>query len=70
MISLAMLVALCATVLGMDESVLSGAGLFYPHDLKLKDYKSLSTPLLEGLISSSPYLAAGSIGCWVAVPFK
>lgn len=63
MIGLAMTVALCACVQGMDESVLSGAGLFYPTDLKLEEYTSISPALLEGLIGSAPYLAAGAVGC-------
>lgn len=63
MVGLAMTVALCACVQGMDESVLSGAGLFYPTDLKLKEYATISPALLEGLIGSAPYLAAGAIGC-------
>lgn len=63
MIALAMTVALCACVQGMDESVLSRAGLFYPTDLKLAEYASISPALLEGLIGSAPYLAAGAIGC-------
>lgn len=63
MIFLSMVVALCACVQGMDESVVSGAGLFYPTALNIAGYTKISTATLEGLISSSPYLAAGAIGC-------
>lgn len=55
--------ALAATVQGMDETVISGAQLYFLKYFGLED-----NALLTGLINASPYLMCATVGCWLAIP--
>lgn len=55
--------ALAATVQGMDETVISGAQLFY-----LKYFGLVNDPKLTGFVNASPYLMCATVGCWLAIP--
>jgi hypothetical protein len=55
--------ALAATVQGMDETVISGAQLFF-----LKYFGLQDNPTLIGFVNASPYLICATMGCWLAIP--
>lgn len=56
--------AMAAAVQGMDESVISGATLFYPKAFGVDKMKNAD--LLEGLVNGAPYLCASCIACWTS----
>lgn len=55
--------ALAAVVQGMDQTVISGAQLFYLKYFGLED-----DPALTGFVNASPYLVCATMGCWLAIP--
>lgn len=55
--------ALAAAVQGMDETVISGAQLFY-----LKYFGLHDNPTITGFVNASPYLTCATMGCWLAIP--
>ncbi len=66
------LVIMCsmgAAIQGMDETVINGANLFYPHDLGIGSNSSRDK-WLQGLVNSAPYLCASCISCWLADPMN
>ncbi|KAL2825683.1 hypothetical protein BJY01DRAFT_256202 [Aspergillus pseudoustus] len=55
--------AMAAAVQGMDETVISGAQLYFLRYFGLED-----NPTMIGFINASPYLMCATVGCWLAIP--
>jgi len=64
--------SVAAAVQGMDESVISGAQLFYPEQFGINATISgrQRDSWLEGLVNGAPYLCAGVFGCWLTDPLN
>ncbi|GFZ45708.1 hypothetical protein JCM24511_03437 [Saitozyma sp. JCM 24511] len=60
--------SVAAAVQGMDESVISGAQLFYPTQLSIGSGVGRDS-WLEGLINGAPYLCC-SVACWFTDPLN
>lgn len=60
--------SVAAAVQGMDESVISGAQLFYPKQLGIGSGVGRDS-WLEGLINGAPYLCC-SVACWFTDPLN
>lgn len=74
-----MLVIACsvaAAVQGMDESVISGAQLFYPRQFGISPDPDIAgasagkNQWLEGLVNGAPYLCCAVFGCWLTDPLN
>ncbi|SPO03412.1 related to myo-inositol transport protein ITR1 [Cephalotrichum gorgonifer] len=61
--------SLCATVQGMDETVVNGAQAFYKHQFGIAG-DSLRDTWLLGLTNGAPYLCCATIGCWLTYPLN
>jgi len=57
--------ALAAVAQGMDETVVNGAQLYFHREFGIEN-----NVYIQGLLNSSPYLAAALIGCWLAIPLN
>ncbi|PRP78509.1 putative MFS sugar transporter [Planoprotostelium fungivorum] len=57
------LAALSAFSMGMDETVVNGAQLFFLKELGIADDAKIT-----GLVVAAPYLSASLLGCWLSVP--
>ncbi|RFU31981.1 hypothetical protein B7463_g4375, partial [Scytalidium lignicola] len=57
--------AMAATVQGMDETVVSGAQLYF-----LKYFGLENDVVMTGFVNASPYLMCATVGCWLAIPFN
>ncbi|TFY64940.1 hypothetical protein EVG20_g5772 [Dentipellis fragilis] len=66
---LVILCSVAACVQGMDESVISGANLFFPTQFGLDQTIGRNQWIL-GLINGAPYLCASFIGCWITDPLN
>lgn len=68
--------SIAAAVQGMDESVISGAQLFYPKqfgispDAAISGSSSVKNQWLEGLVNGAPYLCCAVFGCWLTDPLN
>ncbi|WOO84256.1 Putative metabolite transport protein YwtG [Vanrija pseudolonga] len=62
--------SVAAAVQGMDESVISGAQLFYPKQLGIDGAESERNRWLNGLVNAAPYLCCGVLGCWLTDPLN
>ncbi|GAA95856.1 hypothetical protein E5Q_02513 [Mixia osmundae IAM 14324] len=72
--------SLAAAVQGMDESVISGANLFFPQqfgiatstdvDPTLTAAQISQNELLLGLVNGAPYLCCAILGCWLTTPLN
>lgn len=62
--------SVAAAVQGMDESVISGAQLFYPKQLGIDGAESEHNRWLNGLVNAAPYLCCGVLGCWLTDPLN
>lgn len=65
--------SVAAAVQGMDESVISGAQLFYPKQFGIDPNDPVNAHkngLIEGLINGAPYLCCAVIGCWLTDPLN
>ncbi|KAI0778880.1 hypothetical protein BD413DRAFT_464840 [Trametes elegans] len=69
---LVILCSLSAAVQGMDESVISGANLFFPDDFGIPQTgpNASNNQWLLGLVNGAPYLCCGLIGCWLSAPLN
>lgn len=56
-------ISMAACILGMDESVISGANLFYPTALGLGGGTERNDWLI-GLVNCAPFLCCATISCW------
>ena len=72
MAELTLACSLAAAVQGMDESVISGAQLFYPTQFGINSAITGrdGDSWLEGLVNGAPYLCCGVIGCWLTEPLN
>ncbi|CAI4217307.1 unnamed protein product [Parascedosporium putredinis] len=61
--------SLCATVQGMDETVVNGAQAFYKHQFGIGGDSARDTWLL-GLVNGAPYLCCAVFGCWLTHPMN
>ncbi|KAE8541049.1 hypothetical protein D1P53_002403 [Cryptococcus gattii VGV] len=67
--------SVAAAVQGMDESVISGAQLFYPQQFGIgatnPDPKYANNhEWIEGLVNGAPYLCCAVLGCWLTAPLN
>lgn len=68
--------SVAAAVQGMDESVISGAQLFYPKQFGISPEPSIAgaqagrNQWLEGLVNGAPYLCCAVLGCWLTDPLN
>lgn len=62
--------SLAAAVQGMDESVISGAQLFYPKQFNIDPKVAITNQWREGLVNGAPYLCCGVFGCWLTDPLN
>jgi len=56
---------MAAVVQGMDETVVSGAQLYYLPEFGIKN-----NDLLTGLVNGAPYLCCAVLGCWLTEPLN
>ncbi|KAI9753809.1 MAG: ATP synthase F0 subcomplex subunit OSCP atp5 [Chaenotheca gracillima] len=57
--------AMVAIVQGMDETVTSGAQLYF-----LKEFGLDGNAVFTGFLNASPYLTCATLGCWLSVTFN
>ncbi|PRP84371.1 hypothetical protein PROFUN_08236 [Planoprotostelium fungivorum] len=57
--------ALSAFSMGMDETVVNGAQLFFASELGISD-----SPSILGMVVGAPYLSASILGTWMSVPLN
>lgn len=67
--------SVAAAVQGMDESVISGAQLFYPEQFGIGAINpdpryAHNHEWLEGLVNGAPYLCCAVLGCWLTAPLN
>lgn len=68
--------SVAAAVQGMDESVISGAQLFYPEQFGISPDPAIAgaaagnNQWLEGLVNGAPYLCCAVLGCWLTDPLN
>ncbi|OXB38861.1 hypothetical protein LQV05_004016 [Cryptococcus neoformans] len=67
--------SVAAAVQGMDESVISGAQLFYPEQFGIGSTNpdpryANNHEWLEGLVNGAPYLCCAVLGCWLTAPLN
>ncbi|OCF36436.1 D-xylose-proton symporter [Kwoniella heveanensis BCC8398] len=67
--------SVAAAVQGMDESVISGAQLFFPQQFGISSANpspkyAHNAEYLEGLVNGAPYLCCAIIGCWMTAPLN
>ncbi|THV01101.1 hypothetical protein K435DRAFT_718319 [Dendrothele bispora CBS 962.96] len=70
---LVVLCSMAAAVQGMDESVISGANLFFAPQFGIDtrgQSSSSRNAWLFGLVNSAPYLCCAVLGCWLTHPLN
>lgn len=61
---------MAAAVQGMDESVINGAQLFFPHQLNIDPATNSNNQWILGLVTGAPYLCCAVLGCWLTAPLN
>ncbi|WVQ78587.1 hypothetical protein IAT38_000673 [Cryptococcus sp. DSM 104549] len=67
--------SVAAAVQGMDESVISGAQLFFPAQFgigggNVNPKYAANSQWIEGLVNGAPYLCCAVAGCWLTDPLN
>ncbi|GAA6040116.1 hypothetical protein JCM8097_002035 [Rhodosporidiobolus ruineniae] len=61
--------SMAAVTLGMDETVINGANLFWPDQFGIGGDSTHDT-LLLGLVTAAPYLCCCVCSCWLSIPLN
>uniref|UniRef100_A0A1N6MC03 Putative sugar porter n=1 Tax=[Candida] hispaniensis TaxID=312227 RepID=A0A1N6MC03_9ASCO len=69
---IAIVCSMAAAVQGMDETVINGANIIFPHQFDIAEDSGVVSrkTWLLGLVNSAPYLCCAVISCWLTDPIN